>query len=72
MGSGWGTNSVSYTYPATHESVKKQKITKNYLEPNDKKKKKPKKRDSLSKLVVIANVRHTGSFIASKTYVRNE
>ena len=36
------------------------------------KKKKTKKRDSLSKLVVIANVRHTGSFIASKTYVRNE
>lgn len=25
MGSGWGTNSVSYTYPVTHESMKKQR-----------------------------------------------
>ena len=56
------------SYPWVNEET--EKITKNYLEPNDKKN--PKKKDSLSKLVVIANVRHTGSFIASKTYVRNE
>ena len=37
MGSGWGTN-VSYTYPVTHKSMKKQRKLqkkKNYLKPNN-------------------------------------